>query len=540
VIRFLVILLGIAGAALSLEFATRSVGIETEVQTGSREKKWIPEANGAGVAVLDYDRDGRMDLAVVSGASMETLKQIIGSQKLVPRRDGVRLYRNAADGKFVDVTRTAGLSNPFWGTGINVSDYDNDGFADILLTNIGQDVLYRNLGNGTFEDVSRAAGLQNKIAWHTGSAFGDVDGDGDLDLYIAGYVNAQSLGFAQAAPICRYLETPVFCGPLSLKGEPDVFYRNNGDKTFSEDTAASGLSEKEPRYGFTVVMDDFNGDGKTDIFVANDSAANYLFLNEGQGRFKESALLSGVAYNADGKSQANMGVAVGDFDNDGDVDLLTTTFSEDYFPLFEQVSPGLYEEVSARAGLVRSTTPLLGWGCGFVDFNNDGWRDLWLANGHVYPTIGQSGRTTYEQPIVVIQNQQGTFSSGAQVIEAAPPGSWRGGASGDFNNDGKLDLVIAPVDGKPLILENHYLGTNHWLGIDLQGKKLGSIIRVEGCGKTWFDTVRNGGSYLSIDDPRRHFGLGNCKAVDRVTISSLSGVKQTIEKPAIDRYHLVP
>ncbi|HYI97020.1 MAG TPA: CRTAC1 family protein [Bryobacteraceae bacterium] len=531
----------LAGVSITFQFVDRTSesGITATLHNGSPAKKWIMEANGGGVAVFDYDRDGRMDVVVVNGTPVETLERIVKGATPPVREDGVFLYRNLGDKGFADVTRSAGLTNLFWGTGANAADYDGDGFPDILLTNMGQDVLFRNQGDGTFKDVSRQAGLASKIAWHTGSAFGDYDGDGDLDLYIAGYVSLKDLGIGRPAPVCQYLELPVFCGPLKLAGEPDVFYRNNGDGTFSDFTAAAGLVEQEPRFGFTVVFEDLNRDRKPDIFVANDSGPNYLYLNEGRGRFTESALVSGVAYNSDGRSQANMGVAIGDIDNDQDLDLLTTTFSEDHFPLFTQSSAGIYEEVSAQAGLVRSTTPLLGWACGFVDFDNDGWRDLWLANGHVYPTIGMGGRTTYEQPVVIVPNQRGHFGSTPQLVRTRAKASWRGGATGDFNNDGKMDLIVTPVEGSPALIENRSVSSHHWIGLDLRGKAVGAEVYIAGCGKTWFDTVRSGGSYISADDPRRHFGLGSCSSVDSVTIKWLSGRTQVLKNMATDRYHVV-
>jgi hypothetical protein len=530
---------GAASFSLHFEDTGRHAGIDAVLSGGSPEKRWIMEANGGGVAVLDYDNDGRMDLLLVNAASVAMLQRLVRSETPEARKDGVFLYRNEGNGTFRNVTKAAGLANPFWGTGANAADYDGDGFTDILLTNIGQDVLFRNRRDGTFEDVSRSAGLRRTLAWHTGSAFLDYDGDGDLDLYIAGYINVAKLGIDGSPPVCRYLEMPVFCGPVNLTGEPDVFYRNEGGGLFREATAAAGLLEREPRFGFTVVAEDFNGDRRPDLFVANDSGANYLYLNNGRGEFAESALTSGVAYNADGKAQANMGVAVGDYDNDGDVDLLTTTFSEDYFPLFQQTSPGIYEDVSSAAGLVRATAPLLGWACGFADLDNDGWRDLWLANGHVYPAIGQAGRTTYDQPVLVMQNRRGRFAPGSYPVVTRARASWRGGAAGDFDNDGKIDLIVSPVEGQPALLENRSSNRNQWIGFDLRGHAPGAAIHIEACGMKQVDTVRSGGSYLSASDPRRHFGLGSCNVVDRVTVEWPSGRKQILKSPAAGRYHIV-
>jgi hypothetical protein len=296
--------------------------------------------------------------------------------------------------------------------------------------------------------------------------------------------------------------------------------------------------DTDARYGFSVVFEDFNGDGKPDIFVANDSGANYLYLNGGNGTFRESALSSGVAFNADGQPQANMGVAVGDYDNDGDLDLLTTTFSEDYFPLFQQTSPGFYEDVSSASGLGAATMPYLGWACGFTDFDNDGERDLWTANGHVYPTAGKLGSTTYLQPFSVFKNRAGRFS---EVALGLPKNSYRGACTGDFDNNGRMGVVVLPISGAPLLLSNRTANSNGWIGFALQGTKsnrdaLGARVQIVACGHTQFDTVRNGGSYLSRNDPRVHFGLGSCNSVEQANIVWPSGKKQLLKNPGANRY----
>ena len=306
-------------------------------------------------------------------------------------------------------------------------------------------------------------------------------------------------------------------------------------------TESAGVSDTDLRYGFTAVFNDFNEDGKVDLFVTNDSGANYLYLNRGNGTFKESALSSGVAFNADGKTQANMGVAVGDYDNDGRVDLLTTTFSEDYFPLFRQQAPGLFEDVSSRVGLALPTIPLLGWACGFADFNNDGARDLWLANGHVYPNADQLGSTTYLQPLTIFENRGGRFFPALNAVPGLAKNSFRGGCVGDFNNDGRLDIVVLPIAGSPSLLLNRTSDQNNWAGFSLRGTRsnqdaIGAKVRIEACGRTQFESVGNGGSYLSRNDPRVHFGLGSCSAIAQVIVTWPNGMKQTIRKPAVNRY----
>lgn len=389
--------------------------------------------------------------------------------------------------------------------------------------------------------MGRSAGLSRKIAWHTGSAFGDYDNDGYLDLYVAGYVDIRSLPLDEAAPVCHYRGLPVFCGPKNLKGEEDILYRNNGDGTFIEVTQQAGVSDRRAYYGFTAVFDDFNQDGKIDIFVANDSCPNYLYRNLGNGTFNEVALSSGVAFNSEGQSQANMGVAVGDYDNDGGIDLLTTTFSEDYFPLFEQQTPGLFEEVSARTGLGTVTIPYLGWGCGFADLDNDGDRDLWLANGHVYPTADKLASTNYFQPLTVLENRDAKFFLSHRAMTLVPENSYRGACSGDFDNDGKIDLAVLPIEGSPLLLVNRTLTENSWIGFRLRGTQsnrdaIGAKVRVESCGRPQTDTIRNGGSYLSKNDPRIHFGLGTCAKVDRATITWPKGKVQVLEGLKVNEY----
>ncbi len=508
---------------------------------GGPEKKWIPEANGSGAAVLDYDEDGLPDLLIVNGSTIDRLTRLLAGETPPSAPGAVHLFQNLGGGRFRDVTAQAGLFNPYWGTGANAADYNNDGHTDILITTIGRDLLFRNNGTGTFTEVGERAGLSRDIHWHTGSTFGDYDGDGYLDLYIAGYVDIRSLDFRGAPPVCNYRGMPGFCGPLNLKGERDIFYRNNGDGTFSDATVSAHLSEAEPRYAFAVLFEDLNGDGRPDIFVANDSGANYLYLNQGDGTFRESALTSGVAFNADGQSQANMGIAAGDYNNDGLLDLLTTTFSEDYFPLFQQISPGLFEDVAAQAGLVKPTTPYLGWACGFADFDNDGERDLWTANGHVYRDAGRLGSTAYLQPFAVFRNRHGRFT---EIPQALPKNSYRGGCAGDFDNDGRMDVLILPISGAPLLLSNQTATRNSWIGFSLRATHgntdaLGARVGITACGQKQIESVRNGGGYLSRDDPRLHFGLGACRKLDSATIQWPSGKKQIFRDLAVGKYHSI-
>jgi enediyne biosynthesis protein E4 len=510
-------------------------GIHATMRCGGPEKRWIPEANGSGVAWLDYDNDGLMDLLIVNGGTMDRLRAIVGGQKLAPTPGSVYLFHNLGNGRFEDVTQRAGLANPYWGIGANAGDYNNDGFTDILITTIGVDLLYRNNGDGTFTEVGKSAGLRQTAAWHTGSAFGDFDNDGNLDLFITGYVDLHALSWNEPAPVCGYFGQRVFCGPIGLKGEHSILYRNHGDGTFTDASKSSGIASAPPAHGFTAVTGDFNGDGKLDIFVANDSDPNYLFLNQGNGTFKEAALDAGVAFNADGRAQSNMGVAVGEYAASGRLDLLTTTFNKDYFPLFRQNKPGSFEEIASSTGIATLTGKYLGWACGLTDFDNSGARDFWTANGHVYPTDPD-----YRQPIAIFRDVGGRASQ-VYSFPAAPYTSYRGGAAADFNNDGKPDLMVVPIAGNPVLLRNDTPVHNSWIGLSLRGTRsnrdaIGARVTIQACGRTQSDEVRNGGSYLSRNDPRLHFGFGSCGRIDRIEIRWPRGILQVLTNTPVNKY----
>jgi hypothetical protein len=541
-ILFLTLLGFLASAAIdsSLQFSdvAMEAGVRANMRCGGPEKRWIPEANGSGAAWLDYDNDGLLDLLIVNGGAMQQLRSIVGSVPVAPLKNSVYLFRNLGSGKFEDVTERAGLSNAYWGTGANSADYNNDGFADILITSIGVDSLYKNNGNGTFTEVGAAAGLSRAVAWHTGSAFGDFDGDGNLDLFVSGYVDIHSISLNEPAPVCPYVGVAAFCGPIGLKGERGILYHNNGNGTFTDVTKQAGLGDVKPSHGFTVVADDFNGDGKTDIFVANDSDPNLLFLNNGNGTFKEAALEQGVAFNADGRVQANMGVAVGDIQKSGRMGLIITTFFDDFFPVFHQDKTGNFDEVSSESGLAALTKPYLGWACGLADFSNRGERDFWAANGHVYPTVAR-----YFQPFLVFENHAGKFSPGFQ-FPATPDNSYRGGCQGDFDNDGKMDVAVLPIAGQPLLLKNKTPTDNAWIGLRLRGTysnrdAVGASVVVEACGIRQYDNVRNGGSYISANDPRLHFGLGACAKVDSVTVKWPRGGTQVEKNVPVNKYSVI-
>jgi hypothetical protein len=367
---------------------TAASGIDFVNATGNPDHKdFIFEVKGGGVAALDYDGDGWVDLAFSRGSSLERWR----------KRDnpGPVLYRNRGDGTFEDVTRKAGLTRGGWGIGLSAADYDNDGRVDLYLTNLGPDVLYHNNGDGTFTDVAAKAGIRAP-GWSSSAAWGDFDGDGFLDLYVAGYldVGPDKLPEGRAGGTCAYLGVPVLCGPRGLPGAEDHYFHNNGDGTFTEQSEASGALDKERYFGLGVVAADFNGDHHLDIYVANDATPNYLFVNRGDGHFDERGVEAGVAFSGDGNEQASMGVDAADYDNDGRIDLYSAHFANDFATLYHNLGGLLFEDVTSRARIREAGWPYVKWGAGFVDLDQDGWKDIVHANGHVYPHLRSAARPT--------------------------------------------------------------------------------------------------------------------------------------------------
>jgi len=514
---------------------------------GTPETKFILETVGSGVALLDYDNDGWLDIYLVNGSTYDAL-----SGKTSPPH--AALFHNNHDGTFTDVAQQAGVTNDRWGFGVALGDYDNDGWPDLYVTNFGKNRLYHNNHDGTFTDVAEKAGV-TLGNWSTGATFGDVDGDGRLDLFVAGYVHYD----IEQPPIpgssvvafsaCEFRGLKVMCGPRGLKGEPDHLFRNNGDGTFTDVSKKAGVDDANAYYGLGAVFVDLNNDGKLDLAVANDSTPNYLYINHGDGTFEDASYASGYALNENGRETASMGIAVGDYLNNGLLDLYNTVFSDDYNPLYRNDGGGNFTEVSYQAGIAEPTIPFLGWGTGFLDFDNDGWKDLLAANGHVYPGVDQSdwGTTFAERPLLFRNLHNGKFElvppvkgTGLAALLTA-----RGAAFGDLFNDGKIDVVINQLNNTPVLLRNVSADHNHWVGLKLVGgaksprDAVGAAVYLKAGGIRQRADVISGGSYASSNDFRLHFGLGASSRIDGVEIHWPNGRVQLLDLPAVDCFFTI-
>jgi hypothetical protein len=519
-------------------------------RSGSAAKDYILEAPSGGVAIFDYDGDGRPDIYLLNGSTFAALQ---GKEK--PPR--AALYRNLGNWKFEDVTDRAGVANERWGMGVAVGDYDNDGHPDIYVSNYGISRLYHNNGDGTFTDVAEKLGVARR-GWSTGATFGDYDGDGRLDLFVPGYIefdindlppSPRDAARADGAvsSLCQFRGVPVMCGPRGLKGEGDTLYHQKPDGTFEDVSLKAGTSDPQKYYGFSSAFVHVNEDALLDLIVVNDSTPNQLYLNKGDGTFEEVGYPSGVALNENGREQAGMGLGVGDYDNDGRVDFYITNFSDDSNTLYHNDGDGIFTDVTFQAGHGEPTIPFLGWGTSFIDYDNDGWKDLIAANGHVYPGVDQNQwGTSYAQQVLLFRNlANGKF----ERVGAAPnsglaiaiPG--RGLAVGDLDGDGRLDAVINNIDAAPTVLRNVTATRSHWLGLRLIGdvsKKspkdaIGAIVYLTAGKLRQRADVVSGAGYASQNDLRLHFGLGPATKIDRLEIKWPGGASETVAVPGIDR-----
>jgi enediyne biosynthesis protein E4 len=520
---------------------TRSTKIQFD-HLSSPAKKYIVESMSGGVALIDYDRDGWPDIYFTNAPSVE--------MAMAGRKARSALYHNNHDGTFTDVTEKAGVGNPCWAMGASIGDYDNDGWPDLLVTCFGGVTLYHNNHNGTFSDVTRQTGLGTDSGWATGAAFGDYDGDGWADLFVAHYVDLDLKDLPQFGSrlTCKYHDIAVQCGPRGLKGSPDSLYHNNGNGTFTEVSKATGVDDPQRFFGLTAVWSDFNNDGHLDLFVANDGEPSYLYRNDGNGHFTDVALDAGVAVNVDGSEQANMGVALGDYEHKGLLSLAITHFSEEYAALYRNNGGLNFTDVSYASGIALVTTPYVGWGDAFFDLDNDGWPDLIMVNGHVYPQVDEKDiGTRYREPKLLFLNQHdGSFRDISKLAGPAIqiPQVSRGLAVGDLFNDGHLEFVVENLEGEPMILRTEGGPGNHWIGLQLEGAKgnllaLNARVRATAGDLVQQDEVRSGGSYLSQNDLRIHFGLASHQKVDKLEIFWPSGKTETITGVSADRSYVV-
>ena len=525
---------------------------------GVNTKKYIIETTGTGVAIFDYDNDGWPDIFIVNGTTLEGLPPDEAPTN--------HLYHNNHDGTFTDVTQKAGLTHTGWGQGVCVGDYDNDGWEDLYVTYYGKNVLYRNNGDGKFSDVSEKAGVAGTgRAWGTGCAFVDYDRDGRLDLMVANYVDfdiktAPAPGERAA---CIWKGVPVMCGPRGLPWTSNTLYHNRGDGTFEDVTKKAHIDQTDGHYAFSVSTLDYDDDGWPDIYVACDSTPSILYHNNHDGTFTDVAVLAGAAFNEDGRAQAGMGSTVADFNGDGRLDIFRTNFSDDTSTLYSNKGKGIFEDVTFAAGLGLHTR-YLGWGTMFFDFDNDGWPDLLLVNGHVYPEVdSQHLGSSFQEPRILYHNNgNGTFTD---ISADAGPGittvsSSRGLAIGDLWNDGQLSAVVSNMNAPPSLLVNEARNGNHWVAFRTVGSAaparpgystsrpdgrsyasnrdgIGARIAVKAGGRTLVDEVRSGSSYISNNDMRVHFGLGATAKIDWVEVRWPSGLVEKFGNLAVDKIH---
>jgi hypothetical protein len=536
------------GAPIVFADITHQAGLDKfHHRSGSYEKNSILETPGSGVALLDYDNDGWLDIFLLNGSTFRAFKGL----EPAPR---AMLLHNNRDGTFTDVTEKAGVANERWGFGVAIGDYDNDGWPDIYVANYGKNRLYHNNRDGTFTDVAEKAGVALG-GWSAGPTWGDYDHDGLLDLFVPGYVkfdmdNPPSAGRnGLPASLCQFRGVNVMCGPRGLPGESDHLFHNNGDGTFTDVSVKAGVSDPRGYYGFASVFVDLDDDGWVDLAVANDSVPKYLYRNRHDGTFEDISYMSGFALNDGGREQASMGIGVGDYNRDGRVDLVITNFSDDYNTLYRNDGDAIFSDVSFQAGIAEPTIPFLGWGTGFLDYDNDGLLDIFFANGHVYPGVDkQDWGTTWAQRPLLFRNLDGkkfqevppATGSGLAVVVPA-----RGAAFGDLFNDGHIDVVMNNIDTTPTLLRNMVKNRNHWICFRLVGgaksprDAIGAKVFVTTGGFRQRADIFSGGSYGSSSDMRPHFGLGGAAKIDKIEIHWPDGAREEVTVPEVDRIFTV-
>ena len=511
------------------------------VHTSAPEKKYIVESMSGGVLLIDFDRDGFIDIYFTNAPTVEMALKKEKSKSL--------LYRNNGDGKFTDVTDKAGVGFPGYAMGGSVGDFNNDGFPDMFITCLGGNVLYQNNGDGTFSDVTKKAGVADG-RWSVGSAFGDYDADGFLDLIVINYVDFKfnDLPTFGSLPTCKFRGVDVQCGPRGLKGAGDSLFKNNGDGTFTDVSKSSGMDDADGYYGMQPIWSDFGNTGRFDAYVANDSTPNYFYRNLNNGKFAEEGLITGTAVSADGSEQGSMGVAVGDYNHTGNFSIYTTNFVDEYNTLYRNNGKYDFADVSFTAKVAQVSRPYVGWGTGFFDLDNDTWLDLFVVNGHVYPQMDQisSGLGYKQGKLLFVNNGDGTFcdatKQGGAVLSDLRVS--RGAAFGDLDNDGQIDIVVEDLDSQPMILKNEGDKSNHWITLELAAKTgnplaIGARVKVTTGKIVQTEEIRSGGSYLSQNDLRLHFGLGKATKADSIEIRWNSGKTETLKDVAADKFYAV-
>jgi enediyne biosynthesis protein E4 len=487
---------------------------------GVDHKRFIVEAKGSGLAFFDYDQDGWLDIYLTNGNRL-------GAQWPEGQAPTSHLYKNNRDGTFTDVTAKSGIGRTGWQTGVCVGDYDNDGFDDLFCCCWGHNILFHNNGDGTFTDVTKKAGVYDeKIRWGAGCTFLDYDRDGHLDLFVCNYIKFDPAQTERDSAPCQWKGIPVMCGPRGLPPDTNVLFHNNGDGTFADVSEKSGILKPGPRYSITPVSYDFDNDGWPDIYVAVDSQASIFFHNNHDGTFTDVGVISGAAYSEDGHEQAGMGVAVADYDCDGWLDIFKTNFADDTVNLYHNNGDATFTDVTFPSGL-GVNNQYVGWGCGFLDYDNDGWPDIMQINGHVYPEIDahEMGQT-FKNPRIVYRNLgKGQFKD---VSSQMGPGitehfSSRGAAFGDYNNDGGIDVLILNMNDVPSLLRNEGGNAQNWIKLKLIGTKcnrtaIGARVRVVTGTHAQIDEVHSGCSVMSQGDLRLHFGVGKAQVIDLIEV----------------------
>jgi len=513
----------------------------TASHISSREKHYVIESMSGGIGLFDCDNDGKLDIVMVNGSTVERYKQ--GGDLLVT------LWHQDANLRFTDITEKAGLTRKGWGMGVAVADFDNDGNLDLFVTGYGGNALYRNKGNCTFEDVTDKAGVRGG-GFSTGAAWADYDRDGNVDLFVSRYVHVDMNDLPEfgSTRFCHFKGVPVQCGPWGMEGETDMLYHNRGDGTFEEVSKKAGVDDPEKYYGLGATWGDYDNDGWPDLFVANDTTPNRLYHNNHNGTFTDEAMVAGVAMNGEGQALGSMGATWGDYDHSGRLSIFVTEFADQPNTLYHNQGPRGFEDVAMSSHLGQPSLPFLGWGTAFFDMDNDGWLDLFVACGHVYPQMDNvKGSAAYAEPMLLHRNlRNGTFEevSKAAGLADMPLKSRRGAAFGDIANNGNVDIVVLNVGEPPSLLLNTNKIPNHRVLFRLEGTKsnraaIGARVTIQAGGMTQFDEVRGGGSYLSQNDLRLHFGLGSTTKIDLVEVRWPTGKTESFKDVAADKIYAI-